>query len=135
MSLVPRFEATAVLDVIQRDRATVFEGVPTMFVALLQAPGLASYDLSSLRVAISGGAPIPAEIIDSFERRFGVTILEGYGLSETASTTTFNVSAAERKIYSVGKPIWGVSVQIWDSQGSRCRRANTSARSWCAGPT
>jgi long-chain acyl-CoA synthetase len=68
-------------------------------------------------VAISGGAPIPAEIIDSFERRFGVTILEGYGLSETASTTTFNVSAAERKIYSVGKPIWGVSVQVWDSQG------------------
>jgi long-chain acyl-CoA synthetase len=117
MSLVPRFEAAAVLDVIQRDRATVFEGVPTMFIALLQAPGLASYDLSSLRVAISGGAPIPAEIIDSFERRFGVTILEGYGLSETASTTTFNVSAAERKIYSVGKPIWGVSVQVWDSQG------------------
>jgi long-chain acyl-CoA synthetase len=117
MSLVPRFEAAAVLDVVQRDRATVFEGVPTMFIALLQAPGLASYDLSSLRVAISGGAPIPAEIIDSFERRFGVTILEGYGLSETASTTTFNVSAAERKIYSVGKPIWGVSVQVWDSQG------------------
>jgi long-chain acyl-CoA synthetase len=117
MSLVPRFEAAAVLEVVQRDRATVFEGVPTMFVALLQAPGLASYDLSSLRVAISGGAPIPAEIIDSFERRFGVTILEGYGLSETASTTTFNVSAAERKIYSVGKPIWGVRVQVWDSQG------------------
>jgi long-chain acyl-CoA synthetase len=117
MSLVPRFEAAAVLEVIQRDRATVFEGVPTMFIALLQAPGLASYDRSSLRVAISGGAPIPAEIIDSFERRFGVTILEGYGLSETASTTTFNVSAAERKIYSVGKPIWGVSIQVWDSQG------------------
>jgi long-chain acyl-CoA synthetase len=117
MSLVPRFEAAAVLEVVQRDRATVFEGVPTMFVALLQAPGLDSYDRSSLRVAISGGAPIPAEIIDSFERRFGVTILEGYGLSETASTTTFNVSAAERKIYSVGKPIWGVSVQVWDSQG------------------
>jgi long-chain acyl-CoA synthetase len=116
MSLVPRFEATAVLEVVQRDRATVFEGVPTMFIALLQAPGLASYDLSSLRVAISGGAPIPAEIIDSFERRFGVTILEGYGLSETASTTTFNISAAERKIYSVGKPIWGVSVQVWDDR-------------------
>ena len=88
-----------------------------MFVALLQAAGEASYDRSSLRVAISGGAPIPAEIIDSFERRFGVTILEGYGLSETASTTTFNISAAERKIYSVGKPIWGVSVQIWDDLG------------------
>jgi long-chain acyl-CoA synthetase len=117
MSLVPRFDAAAVLELIQRDQATIFEGVPTMFVALLQAAGEARYDLPSLRVAISGGAPIPAEIIDSFERRFGVTILEGYGLSETASTTTFNISAAERKIYSVGKPIWGVSVQIWDDQG------------------
>jgi long-chain acyl-CoA synthetase len=117
MSLVPRFEAIAVLEQIQRDRVTIFEGVPAMYVALLQASGLGGYDLSSLRAAISGGAPIPAEVIDSFERRFGVVILEGYGLSETSSTTTFNISADERKVYSVGKPIWGVSVQIWDDQG------------------
>jgi long-chain acyl-CoA synthetase len=117
MALVPRFDAAVVLELIQRDRATVFEGVPTMFVALLQAPGLDGYDLSSLRVAVSGGAPLPAEVIDSFERRFGVTILEGYGLTETSSTTTFNISATERKVYSVGKPIWGVSVQIWDGDG------------------
>jgi long-chain acyl-CoA synthetase len=117
MALVPRFDAAAVLELIQRDRATVFEGVPTMFVALLQAPGLDGYDLSSLRVAVSGGAPLPAEVIDSFERRFGVTILEGYGLTETSSTTTFNISATERKVYSVGKPIWGVNVQIWDGDG------------------
>jgi long-chain acyl-CoA synthetase len=117
MSLVPRFSADAVFEAVQRDRATVFEGVPTMYIALLQAPSLDGYDLSSLRIAISGGAPIPAEVIDAFERRFGVTILEGYGLSETSSTTTFNISAAERKVYSVGKPIWGVSVQIWDEAG------------------
>ena len=117
MSLVPRFEATAVLDQIRRDRVTIFEGVPTMYVALLQASGQDGHDLPSLRVAVSGGAAIPAEVIDSFERRFGVVILEGYGLSETSSTTTFNVSADERKVYSVGKPIWGVSVQVWDDQG------------------
>jgi long-chain acyl-CoA synthetase len=117
MSLVPKFDAAAVLELIQRDRATVFEGVPTMFFALLQAPGLDGYDLSSLRVAVSGGAPLPAEVIDSFERRSGVTILEGYGLTETSSTTSFNVSATERKVYSVGKPIWGVSVQVWDADG------------------
>jgi long-chain acyl-CoA synthetase len=117
MSLVPRFEAATALEQMQRDRVTIFEGVPTMYVALLQAPGLDGYDLSSLRVAISGGAPIPAEVIDAFERRFGVVILEGYGLSETSSTTTFNISAEERKVYSVGKPIWGVSVQIWDDRG------------------
>ncbi|HEY0938064.1 MAG TPA: long-chain fatty acid--CoA ligase [Trebonia sp.] len=113
MSLVPRFEPGAVLDLIQRDRATIFMGVPTMYIALLQTPG--DRDFSSLRVAISGGAPIPAEVIDAFEARFSIPILEGYGLSETASTTTFNISATERKVYSVGKPIWGVSVQVWDA--------------------
>jgi long-chain acyl-CoA synthetase len=115
MSLVPRFDPQAVLELIQRDRATIFMGVPTMYIALLQTPG--DWDFSSLRVAISGGAPIPAEVIDAFESRFGIPILEGYGLSETASTTTFNISATERKVYSVGKPIWGVSVQIWDADG------------------
>jgi long-chain acyl-CoA synthetase len=118
MALVPRFEAGAVLDVIQRDRVTVFEGVPTMYVALLNHPDRDSYDTSSLRVGVSGGAPIPAEVIDEVERSFGIVVLEGYGLSETASTTTFNVSAEERRIYSVGKPIYGVEVQVWDGAGN-----------------
>ncbi len=118
MTLVPRFDPVHVLEVFQRDRVSVFEGVPTMYFALLQAPGLADYDLSRLRIAISGGAPIPAEIIDTFEATFGVVILEGYGLTETASTTTFNVSAEDRRVYSVGKPIWGVTVEIWDSESA-----------------
>jgi long-chain acyl-CoA synthetase len=114
MTLVPRFDPATVLNVIERDKVTVFEGVPTMFFGLLHHPDAKNADVSSLRIAVSGGAAIPAEVIDTFERTFGVTILEGYGLSETASTTTFNVSAEERKVYSVGKPIWGVDVQIWN---------------------
>ena len=117
MSLLPRFDQAKVLEVIQRDRVTVFEGVPTMYVSLLNYPAVDQYDLSSLRVGVSGGAAMAAEVLDEFERRFGIVILEGYGLSETASTTTFNVSAEDRKIYSVGKPIWGVEVQIWDDHG------------------
>src|SRR3954452_13732939 len=117
MSLVPRFEAGAVLATIQRDRVTVFEGVPTMYIALLNHPARDDYDMSSLRVGVSGGAPLPAEVIDEVERTFGIVVLEGYGLSETASTTTFNVSADERRIYSVGKPIYGVDVEIWDAVG------------------
>jgi long-chain acyl-CoA synthetase len=117
MTLVPRFDAGAVLETIQRDRVTVFMGVPTMFIGLLNHPDLDRFDVSSLRVGVSGGAPIPSEVIDEFERRFGIVILEGYGLSETASTTTFNISAEERRIYSVGKPIYGVEVQVWDAQG------------------
>jgi long-chain acyl-CoA synthetase len=117
MSLVPRFTSDAVLTAIQRDRATIFEGVPTMFADLLAYPDLDSYDLSSLRIAISGGASIPAPLLDAFEERFGLVILEGYGLTETASTTTFNVSADERRAYSVGKPIWGTQTQVWDEHG------------------
>ena len=116
MSLVPRFDAATALRVIQRDRVTVFEGVPTMYISLLNYPELETFDVSSLRVGISGGAPIPAEVIDEFERRFGIVILEGYGMSETASTATFNSSAQDRRVYSVGKPIWGVDVQVWDAR-------------------
>ena len=82
MSLIPRFTPAAVLTAIQRDRATIFEGVPTMFADLLSYPDLESYDLSSLRVAISGGASIPAPVLDAFEERFGLIILEGYGMTE-----------------------------------------------------
>jgi long-chain acyl-CoA synthetase len=114
LSLVPRFDPGKVLDVIRRDRATIFVGVPTMFLALLHHPEVDPEATASLRIGVSGGAAIPAEALDAFERRFGVLILEGYGLTETASTTTFNISADERRVYSVGKPIWGVDVQIWD---------------------
>jgi long-chain acyl-CoA synthetase len=117
MSLIPRFSPAAVLTAIQRDRATIFEGVPTMFTDLLSYPELGSYDLSSLRVAISGGASIPAPVLDAFEERLGLVILEGYGMSETAATMTFNPSAAERRPYSVGKPIWGTQTQVWDDEG------------------
>ncbi len=114
MSLIPRFDATKMLETIQRDRITVFDGVPTMFIALNNHPDKLKYDRSSLRVCVSGGAPIPAEVLDEFERTFGVAILEGYGLSETASTTSFNFSEEVRRVYSVGKAIYGVDVEIWD---------------------
>jgi long-chain acyl-CoA synthetase len=118
MSLVTRFETVKVLEVIQRDHVTVFEGVPTMYIALLNEPRLDDFDVSSLRIGISGGAAIPAEVIDAVERRLGIVVLEGYGLTETAATATFNASAEDRKIYSVGRPIWGVEVQIWSESGS-----------------
>jgi long-chain acyl-CoA synthetase len=119
MSLIPRFTPAAVLAAIQRDRATIFEGVPTMFADLLSYPDLDRYDLSSLRVAISGGASIPAPVLDAFEQRLGVVILEGYGMTETAATMTFNPSAAERRAYSVGKPVWGTQTQVWDEDNRR----------------
>ncbi len=116
--LVPRFEAPAVVDAIERHGCTIFSGVPTMYFALLQED-TSGRRMDTLRAAISGGASIPGEVIRAFEERFpGVVVLEGYGLSETASTTTFNVSAEERKVLSIGKPIWGVEVRIAAADGS-----------------
>jgi len=136
MSLIPRFTPGVVLTAIQRDRATIFEGVPTMFADLLSQPDLDSYDLSSLRIAISGGASIPAPILDAFEERFGLIILEGYGMTETASTVTFNPSAADRRAYSVGKPIWERRRRSGASMAGRCRPGlSMSARSSPAGCT
>ncbi len=119
MSLVPRFEAGRVLEVMERDQVTVFEGVPTMYTELLEHPDRAQRDLGRLRVGISGGDHLPAEVLDGVERALGIVVLEGYGLSETASTTTFNISAEERRVYSVGKPIYGVDVQVRDADGRR----------------
>jgi long-chain acyl-CoA synthetase len=117
LTLVPRFDVTKVLQVIERDRVTVFSGVPTMFIALLHAPDLEEYDLSSLRVSNSGGASIPGEVIRAFEDRFGIAVLEGYGLTETASAACFN-RFESRKVASVGKPMWGVEARIVDEQDS-----------------
>jgi long-chain acyl-CoA synthetase len=88
-----------------------------MFADLLAYPDLDRYNLSSMRVAISGGASIPAPVLDAFEDRLGLVILEGYGMTETAATMTFNPSAEERRAYSVGKPIWGTQTQVWDDDG------------------
>jgi len=112
--LIPRFELEPVIEAIEKHRCTIFSGVPTMYFGLL-AMDLSGRDLSSLRVGVSGGAAIPGEVIRAVEEKLpGMVILEGYGLSESASTTTFNVNAEQRKVLSIGKPIWGVEVRVVD---------------------
>jgi long-chain acyl-CoA synthetase len=116
--LVPRFEVGPVLDAIEEHRITVFSGVPTMYGALLLAD-TTGRDLSGLRRCVSGGASMPGEVIRGFERKFpGTVILEGYGLSETASTATFNVNAEQRKVGSIGRPVWGVEARVVDPDGN-----------------
>jgi long-chain acyl-CoA synthetase len=110
LSIVPRFEPGPVLDALERDRVSVVAGVPTMLQALAQLD-ITGRDLSRLRVAVSGGASLPEDVMARFEDQFGIRVLEGYGLSETASTTSFN-RADDRKPLSVGKPIWGVQMRV-----------------------
>ena len=114
ITLVPRFDASKVLEVMERDRVSIFAGVPTMYFALLNHPERERFDTSSLRVCVSGGAAMPGEVMTAFEQAFGVTVLEGYGLSETSPTASFNRSKEERRFLSVGKPIWGVEMKIFD---------------------
>jgi len=115
LSVVPRFEAGPVLDALEADRVTVLPGVPTMLQALM-AEGTSGRDLSALRVAVVGGASMPGDVMKAFEDMFAITVLEGYGLSETASICTFNRSAEHRKLLSIGLPQWGVEMRIVDEQ-------------------
>lgn len=118
ISLLPRFDPGDALGIMQRDEVTIFAGVPTMYWALLNYPDAEKYDLekiaSNLRLAVSGGSAMPVEVMRGFERRFNVTILEGYGLSETSPVATFNRLDRPAKPGSVGLPVWGVDVRIVD---------------------
>ncbi len=114
LTLLPRFDAGHALRIIAGHRVTVFEGVPTMYVALLHAPGRAGYDTSSLRTCLSGGAALPVEVLRGFEEAFGVPVLEGYGLSETSPVASFNLPGRERKPGSIGTPIRDVQMRVVD---------------------
>jgi long-chain acyl-CoA synthetase len=114
LSLLPRFDPKQALGLLARHRATVFAGVPTMYGALLAVPDREDYDLSALRVCISGGAAMPVEVLRQFEKAFGCTVLEGYGLSETSPVASFNHPHRERKPGSIGTPIRGVEMRVVD---------------------
>ena len=116
--LLPRFDAAKALEAIQAEHVTFFAGVPTMYHALLNCEDNDRFDLARMRIAVSGGAALPAELLRRFEERFGVPILEGYGLSETSPVATFNRTDRPRRPGSIGLPAWGVQVKIVRDDGS-----------------
>jgi long-chain acyl-CoA synthetase len=118
VTMIPRFDPEKALEIIERDKVTVFQGVPTMYNAMLHANAADSVDASCLRLCMSGGAAIPVELIRGFEDKFGCAILEGYGLSETSPVASFNHPDRERKPGSIGTPIDGVDMQVWDDDGN-----------------
>ncbi len=110
--LLPNFKPTEVLDVIQREKPTIFIGVPTMFSALNAVREIDKYDITSLKYCISGGAPLPAEIQTRFEELSGCTLVEGYGLSETSPVITVNPLDGSGRAGSVGLPLPGTVISI-----------------------
>jgi long-chain acyl-CoA synthetase len=119
--LMPRFDAAAALDLLVRHRVTVFAGAPTMYWALLNEASQRAdaVDLGSiLKLAISGSAALPLDVLNRFRDVFGVGIREGYGLSETSPVVTFNRLGRPSKPGSVGMPVWGVELDLVDAGGA-----------------
>jgi long-chain acyl-CoA synthetase len=118
LTLIPRFDPEHALEIIQRDAVNVFQGVPTMYGAMLNHPGHEDFDVSTLQVCASGGASMPVELMRGFEEAFGCTILEGYGLSESSPVASFNHPDKERKAGSIGTPIEGVAMKVAGDDGA-----------------
>jgi len=116
LTMIPRFDPDKALEIIERDRVTLFEGVPTMYHAMLHHPERERHDVSSLRTCVSGGSAMPAEVMRGFEKAFGAVVLEGYGLSETSPVASFNHLDREHKPGSIGTPIEGVEMKVVDDE-------------------
>ena len=119
LTLLPRFDpAQALEDHRRRTGRRCSRRVPTMYGALLAVPDRDDYDVSALRVCLSGGAALPVEVLRAFDDAFGCSVLEGYGLSETSPVASFNHPDRARKAGSIGTPIEGVEMRVVDPEGN-----------------
>jgi long-chain acyl-CoA synthetase len=114
LTLLPKFDGEQALSIIDKDQVTVFLGVPTMYMGLLAVKDKERFDTTALQVAASGGASLPVEVLHKVEQTFGITLLEGYGLSETSPVASFNHPDRPTKPGSVGIPIRGVEFALHD---------------------
>ncbi|MCA1726639.1 MAG: long-chain fatty acid--CoA ligase [Actinobacteria bacterium] len=112
--LVERFDPAETLELVQRHRCTVLFGAPPMFVAWNAMAAGERHNLSRVRLAVSGAARLPGEVLEGFRERFGVTIWEGYGLTETAPAVSSNALGSEARPNSIGLPLPGIDVRLVD---------------------
>lgn len=114
MILIPRFEVKAALEAIARRKVTALPGVPTMYRAMLDHPDLKRHDLSSIRVCISGGAPMPEPLKQEFMAATGAKLVEGYGLTESSGVVSVNPYASGGKPGTIGQPLPGTHIRLLD---------------------
>ncbi|MFQ5578599.1 MAG: AMP-binding protein, partial [Anaerolineae bacterium] len=114
--LLPRFEIKSLVEVIKTEKPTFFLGVPALYVAVLKYPGIEKVDMTSIKVCFSGGAPLPVEIIEQFEKRTDARIAEAYGMTEASSVTHVNPRRGRRKYGTVGIPTVGTDAKIVDAE-------------------
>ncbi|MFJ8622634.1 long-chain fatty acid--CoA ligase [Kitasatospora sp. NPDC093550] len=118
LRLVPRFAPDHILDVLTTEDVTVFEGVPTMYAALLHRPHLSTGGPNTLRLAVTGGAALPVEILRGAEKALGCPILEGFGMSETSPVVSFNHPDRPAKPGSIGTPVRHVEMRVLATDGN-----------------
>lgn len=116
IAMLPRFDAGQALKTLARVKATAMPGVPTMYQALLDHPHLAKTDFSSLRVCISGGAPLPAPVKAKFEAATGARLVEGYGLTETSGVVSTNPYEGEDRSGTIGQPLPATRIRLLDKE-------------------
>ena len=124
--LLPRFDPLTTLETMVREKVNFWVGVPTMYWALLKYVDETGFDVSNIAenmsVCTSGGAPMPVEVMNAFQAKFGVRVLEGYGLSETSPLACFNHFAKPSKPGTVGQAIFGVQVMCVDDNDQEVAR-------------
>lgn len=120
--IFPKFSPLDVVSTIREKKATVFAGVPTMYNFIFQIPESTAEDFLSIRLCISGGASIPVELLQKFENKYNVSILEGYGLSETAPLVAINPLKGTRKPGSIGLSIPGTKSKVVNEDGKELPR-------------
>ncbi|MDN4595531.1 long-chain-fatty-acid--CoA ligase [Leifsonia virtsii] len=113
--LVPKFDGATALQLLNEHACTIMTGVPTMYVALLEA-AKSNPERPPLRYGMSGGAAIPVAVIERMKEVYGIDVHEGYGLTETSPVASFNHRGRPTRVGTVGQPIWGVDVEIADAE-------------------
>ncbi|GHF98123.1 long-chain-fatty-acid--CoA ligase [Streptomyces hydrogenans] len=138
-TLLPRFEPALALRAVEQRRVTMFAGVPTMYAAMLGAHAQRpdAFDTSSLRLCVSGGASLPVEVLNNFEKTFECQVLEGFGMSETSPVASFNHPDRPRKAGSIGTPIEGIEMSladVVDGVGELCVRGHNVMKGYWGRP-
>jgi long-chain acyl-CoA synthetase len=131
--LLPRFEPIPAFELMQKYKVNVFAGVPTMYFALLHHPDAGKYKVE-LKHCTAGGSAMPVEVMRAFDGKYGVNILEGYGLSETSPVASFNSPDQPKKAGSIGTPLKGVEFKLVDEHGNTVTQPNVPGEICIKGP-
>lgn len=116
--MLPKFELHQTLDTITKEKPTMFAGVPTLYKAIIDCKNIGQYDLSSLKICMSGGAALNEPVMLGFKKLTGLELVEGYGLSETSPLAIANPVHGRKKVGSIGMPVPGTEIKIAPLEGS-----------------